>query len=619
MQESREHIKTRMLKNAARAWGYPETEPEGNFDPLVSMLLTACSIELEKISGEIHASRTRILERLVQLMSPDAFTGAVPAHAIATATPVEKTFCVTGNEQYYITKKLTNPSEQGESITKEVFFSPTGPFRLNKAVIRFMGAGDRLYRVHDSITKEPVAQAGYGKSLPQNTLWLAIDQPGVSLKGSLFYFHLTNENQKELFYHQLPKAVWYRDEQRMEHTPGLVVNEGDNLNDLLVRNENITGNIQKQVNNFYGSCFVTLNDENDLAVGENTGLLWSTINDVFVGDSVQSLLQMEPLRWICIDFPQTVSSGLLQDVVCVMNSFPVINRRIHTLTHRLQDIVNIIPLYTSDTFADLEEVTNEEGVLLNSRKQGEVNDHIPVLLRNGGVGRFDERDAASFVNYVVQLLQDETVAFSSLGTDFMNQEMKQVQQTINKLAQRMLSKQQAKEQVPYLMMRNTGKIPWQNIFITYWSTAGADANYIKSGSKLKQYKDAPLQSNQVTLVTTTLGGRNKMGASESIDAYKSALLSRNRIITTEDIRSFCKYQLGQRVRDVMVRKGVMIQPDQQCGYAKTLDVVLNIEKRAYELMRENGEITFWKENLTVMLTEKSVTLLPYRVFIEASA
>lgn len=105
MQESREHIKTRMLKNAARAWGYAETEPENNFDPLVSMLLTACSIELEKISGEIQGSRARVLERLVQLLSPDAFTGPLPAHAIGHAVPVDKSLTVTEHEQYYISRK----------------------------------------------------------------------------------------------------------------------------------------------------------------------------------------------------------------------------------------------------------------------------------------------------------------------------------------------------------------------------------------------------------------------------------------------------------------------------------------------------------------------------------
>ena len=124
MHESREHIKTRMLKNAARAWGYSETESESNFDPLVSMLLSACSVELEKISGEIHGSRARVLERLVQLLSPDAFTGALPAHSVACATPVENTLEINEEAQYYITRKRPALPNTDEPVTKEIFFSP---------------------------------------------------------------------------------------------------------------------------------------------------------------------------------------------------------------------------------------------------------------------------------------------------------------------------------------------------------------------------------------------------------------------------------------------------------------------------------------------------------------
>src|SRR5688572_1947610 len=142
MQEKKEYIKSRMLKNAARAWGYPETESEINFDPLVSMLLSACSVELEKISGEIESSRARILERMVQLLSPDAFTGALTAHAVATATPLEKKAELAEKTQFYFSGKDDDPS------SKDVFFTPTASFPLTRAAIKFMATGSRLFRMN---------------------------------------------------------------------------------------------------------------------------------------------------------------------------------------------------------------------------------------------------------------------------------------------------------------------------------------------------------------------------------------------------------------------------------------------------------------------------------------
>src|SRR5882757_6378694 len=200
MQESRDHIKTRLLKNAARAWGYSETEAESNFDPLVSMLLTACSAELEKISGEIEASRGRILERLVQLLSPDALTGALPAHAVVCATPVEDKLEIKEEIQYYTPRKVQGLAENDEPVWKDVYFSPTADFRLTKASIRYMATGNSLYRVNNHINKEILANTEPGKELPSCTLWLAIDEPGISLRNTLFYFDLRNEADKQLFY-----------------------------------------------------------------------------------------------------------------------------------------------------------------------------------------------------------------------------------------------------------------------------------------------------------------------------------------------------------------------------------------------------------------------------------
>ena len=158
MQESRNQIKARLLKNASRMWGYAETESENNFDPLVSMLMTACAAELEKISGEIQGTRARVLERLVQLLSPDALTGVISAHAIATATPTENIFELSEQTQFYTTKKTISNSELDETVSKDYYFSPTADFRLTKASIRFIAAGNSLYSLSNQVNKEMIAQ-----------------------------------------------------------------------------------------------------------------------------------------------------------------------------------------------------------------------------------------------------------------------------------------------------------------------------------------------------------------------------------------------------------------------------------------------------------------------------
>ncbi len=624
MQESRNQIKSRLLKNASRAWGYPETEAENNFDPLVSMLMTACAAELEKISGEIQASRARVLERLVQLLSPDALTGAVPTHAIACATPVDKVLELSEKTQFYTTRKTSGSLETEEQVSKDYYFTPTDDFRLNRASIRFMAAGNTLYSISNHVNKEVIAQTEEGKDLPASSLWLAIDQPSESLQQSMFYFDLRNESSKQLFYQQLPKAIWYWNDQPITHKSGYshanISGEMLELETILNRDDDVSAKIKKHVNLFYKPCFITLEDREDLAASGDNSLLTGIINDSFSSKSLKPL-QKFALRWICIDFPKTINTPLLQDVVCVMNSFPVINRQMHDFSFRLHEIINIIPLTTDDLFLDLEEVSNDEGKLLNVRsfEQRGEEQTFAMLLRNGGVGRFDERDAGTIVNYLIQLLRDESAAFSTLGNDFMSGEMKQLQQIINKLEQRLSSRQLKKEQIPYLVIQNNSNGNRQNISIRYWSTAGAEANNIKSGSLLRMYKGTGVENNQATLVTTTFGGRDKLGTTETMLAYKSALLSRDRLITMEDIKTFCQFQLGEKVKRIEIKKGIMVHTDQQQGFEKTIDVMITIQRKEYNDMMEKGELDFWKENLKLLLEEKSISLFPYRVFIQQAA
>lgn len=620
MQESRHHIKTRMLKNAARAWGYPETEAENNFDPLVAMILAACSTELEKISGEIHASRARVLERLVQLLSPDVLTGALPAHAIACALPSEPGTELPADTQLYAHRKMSSLTENEEPVWKDIFFSPTASFHLNRASVRFMATGNQLYQISHTISKETIAHSDAGKELPASTLWLAIDEPGVNLHDSLFYFDFRNEADRNLFFHQLPKASWWLNDQLLQHSPGYgqqeISGERLDLNSILNRDNDVSGKIKKQINAFYKPSFITLIDDNGhTAKKENSHAVPDVITQTFSGKAFQ-LLQKQPLRWIAVRFPETIPNRLLQDTLCIMNCFPVINSRLHNLNYRLREIVNVVPLQTEDLFLDLEEVSDDEGRKLNIRSLGlGEEDGVAILMRNGGVGRFDERDAASIVDYLLQLLRDDSAAFSTMGNDFMNNEMKLLQQIINRLEQRLFTSQMRLEQTPYLIIKNNQKLPWHNLFIRYLSTNGMEANSIKSGTELKLYKGGSLEGNMAVLVTTTQGGRNKLSTTETVLAYKSALLSKDRLITAEDIKVFCHYQLGERVKSIGVQKGVMIHPDHQQGFVRTIDVGIMINKKAYDDMVENGELLFWLENLKGMLEEKSASMMPFRVFI----
>lgn len=622
MFEKQAQIKSRMLKNAAHAWGYSDAEAENNFDPLVAMLLGACSVELEKISGEVHASRARILERLVQLLSPDVLTGPLPAHAIVQVQPADNMVLLTPTSQFYISQKLSVPGDPDKTLLKDIFFSPTGNFHLHQAAIRYMATGNHLYGLQQAPGKEMAGTAKPGQSLPDNTLWLGIEAAqNTRLHEAVFYFDFQNEANRLIFYHHLPKAKWSYQGTKLDTTIGYgasVANEEYlDIDSILNRDYDLSGKIKKQVNEIYRPFFITLLDEKEIINKDKLAdTLPPAIARVFDRQDWQAS-QGRVLKWVCIQFPESIHSGLLQELVCRMNCFPVINCRLHDLHYRLQEMLNIIPLQTEDLFFDIHEITDQDGRVLSVRSfQRDSNPSVVLLLRNGAIGRFDQRDAAALTEQLCQLLRDESAAFSILGNEFMASEIKQLQQILNKLEQRLLTRQLHGDQVPYLVIRNEKKQTRNTLFVKYWSTNGEEGNGIKAGTPLQLYKSQDVDTGRLLLITTTRGGRNRLGTTDTLLAYKSALLSKDRLITTEDIKAFCHYQLGSGVKYIEVKKGVMIQPASNGGFSKTMDIFIEMHKKAYQEAAEKGELNFWQENMKEMIEKRSATLLPFRVFIQ---
>jgi len=616
MQETREHIKSRMLKNAARLWGYSDVEAESNFDPLVSLLLGACSTELEKISGDIHASRARVMERLVQLLSPDTLTGALPAHAVASALPIDGSIEVKPEMQFYTRLKRGISNEDQEALTKDVFFAPSDHFHLNRAAIKVIATGKNLIKINGNQKDFILSNQG---SLEASTVWLGIDEPGINLNNTHFYFDFRIESDREIFYNHLHKAKWFYNDSQLTALPGFgkknICGEEPDVEDIYAAEYRIFPKIKKHINAFYQPSFITLSDDAGLTAQEISPAP-SSLYDLFKGKEVDQIRE-QPLRWIRIKFPEPISNDMLLAMSCIMNCFPVINRQLHEINYRLQDHINVVSLHSEDNFLDVEEIATDdnESLILNSSGKEKYKPYT-MLMRNGGIGRFDERDAASTIDNLLQLLRDESAAFSRLDNDFVNSEVKNLQQIINRLEQRLYSRQIKQGSSPYLVIRHDKNLPKVNLLIRYCSTDGKEANHLKPGTRLLPYNGTSFISNSVLLISQSRGGRDALSATEKIMAYRSALLSKDRLVTSEDIRAFCYSHLGDRLQKVSILKGMKIHPDNQKGYTKTIDVHLEIKEGAYYKMEHHGELGFWEENLTLLLKEKSNTWMPYRIILK---
>lgn len=616
MPEHQQHIKDRMIRTAARIWGLPESETENNFDPLVAMLLGACADELEKISGEIESSRARVLERIVQLLSPEALTGPLAAHAVAHAQPTDAVAVIGPETQFFVSRRQAPQQEGGHAQWKDVYFTPAGRFKLNQAQIAWSATGNKLYRHQPGNFKELTAMALPGQTLPSGTIWLALQTGLPGLQGLQFYFDMPRQEYRDLFFNQLTQAQWTCQEAALQMKNGYNDNDpglAEEIEAMLQRDITQMSSMNRQVTQYYRRHFITCHNGPALAAKPPAGMP-PELASLF-GAKDREQLAKTPLHWIAIRFPQPVHAGILEQVTISLNCFPVVNARLHEINTRLREYINVIPLYSEDIFLDLWQVCNADGRRLNIRQHSDGSEENSVLLRFGGVGRFDARDAAHLVENTIRTVRDESAAFAGLGLDIIGSEMTSLRQSLNKIEQRQDFSDPGKSPTPYLMVSNN-QPGNSDLYIQYWSTCGAAGNNIRAGAEMQIYRAHHISGENCMLISTSTGGRNHLSDADKVLAYKTALLSKEKLVTAADIAAYCKMRLAIPGANICISKSNALLPGAKQGFCKTIDIHIGLSHRDMEALLEKGTAEYWQNDLRIAAEERSSLMMPMRVFIK---
>jgi hypothetical protein len=616
MQESKEKISARMIKNASRIWGFQDTQSESSFDPFVGMILGALASELAKISNDINTIESRVLEKLVELLTPDPITGPFPAHALIRAKSVDPVFTISSNYQFFTNKKIVAAHDRSDD-EKPVFFTPAGNYKLFNGQIKYLVSGSKFFEFQEEAYKEVIAMARPNKSLKTSEVWMAleIDENLESLEGLSICFDLRNEVYERSFYESLNKGKWTINSQPVNFIQGLENEDNLKLNglDALLQKElDTTTKVCNHINRYYQKKFQTVTGKNLLPpkLLKNSELP-NSFYDVFLQKDIENI--ENNLLWIKVELPQIMPPDVLEDLFCSINCFPVFNRHLTEFTQSSREFINIIPLVTDEVFFDMKKVTSSNGKSFALKAFTGINEvkNGTYIIRHGGVGRFDSRNAAEIVSYLLELLRDESAAFSIIGADMISSDLKELNQTITRLEQRLDHSNVVKKDISYLLLKTHPDD--ETLFIEFWTTNGGFANKIKSGRKLFAYDGSDLWSDSLITVTTTVGGRESLNAEERVNAYRKALLSHGRVVTTEDIKALCFEHFGKLLKSVEIKKGLQTGKSTNSGFIQTLDIFIILTKSNEDL--DKDELLFLKKDLLVKLEEQSSSVLPFRCFI----
>ncbi|PSL46627.1 hypothetical protein CLV51_103608 [Chitinophaga niastensis] len=603
MKEKKERIKDRMLKTAARLWGYPDAEVETSFDPVVQLLLEACASELEKISGEVDVSHARLVERLAQIMMPEPITSSQPSYGILHAIATEPIADIHTDHQFYHHNKTGNN-------TRDLFFSPVTNHRLFRGQVQYLAIGNKVYETRDNWFKEQILQGQQLPDMPPNHLWIGLSMEDVphTFEGMSFFFDLRNVHQQEMFYHYLPLARVFVNDKELtvkggyHHSRSTAEEEVDNMIQVAVdTNTRYSQHILQR----FRRHFLTVTDKHTRAAAG----LPDQLTRIF---GVESARLSKEVQWLRVEFPEALHHTLLEDLYCSINCFPVINKKHNEQSMKLNRYLNIIPLQTPDIFFDVKRVYDLEGTdyyVRNFSTAGQMQEG-ELVVRSSGIGRFDSREAKEIIAYLMEVIRDESSLFEEVKNDYVTNRMRELHQLIASLEEQ-LQPSSNKGNIPYVMVKPKENAEY--IFIEFYSTNGTIANNIRMGSKLLEYGSINARPNSITLLTNTQGGKDRLNIDEKINLYRSHLLSHNRIVTPEDMKALCRTIFGKEMKSASVIKGVAMQPGTGAGYNRTLDIRITLVQPVAKYPA--AHLTYLKEELLLQLGEKSANTFPYRIFI----
>lgn len=607
---SKEAIKSRMLQNATKLWGLKSVQ---SLDPFVKLLIDAFSTEVFKTNNEIQNVEGRILEKLAKLLTPSKYSHPSPAHGIAFCMPNEDTEILMEHTEFFLKKQLNSLLKNQSDRQVEIAFTPVENTRLIKAQVGLMVVGDMVYSIDEQLNKIAIARCST-QSENYRKIKIGIDVTDYTSEifpeGLTLYCANPTFENIEFVYELLPHISISHNGTALHISQGIEKVLPDNTQGYegIFKEQSIQENIKNDIRNIYNSQFIHItgfspNRYKDLEEGIPQWL--------DNGNSVWENYQHKKYLWLEMEFPAPFSGEILDNFLFALNAFPVYNRSWKKTEYALDIMGNNIPLDTSadEYFLYVDEVIDGQG-----KSYYEIpftpNDHVGkglYTVRRGGMERFTNRNATDLMAHLMELLRDEVAAFSLINRDRVKDILSEISEKMKGLMKKVeIANKELQEEINYVIIE-----PLENAvhtYATFWVSHGGLANHIRPGTQFYSQK----KQQYITLFSQTTGGAERQKQSDTLQAYKYALTTRDQIITVEDVKNYCKMVLNNRVISIRVKRGTMVSNKPKEGFVRTVDIhIVPIDYISYGAKYWNHMAQVLKNNIR----SKAIDGVEYRVTI----
>lgn len=613
--DTKEDIKHRILKHAARLWGYQESDMDVEaFDPVVNLLAEACATEMERIQRDVASADTRVVNRVIEMLTPDILTGPQPAHAITHARSLTPRH-LTETRQMIFTQKKTDKG------SKDIYFSPAGQYPIIDGDVRLMVVGKQAFQLEGGIKRSVFLNAKNAGGLAFNVLYLGLEL-GTEVKSPQdirFFFNWRNISNREHYLHLLSDTEWSMSGRALLMSRGihnLEQHTGQEVQSPFYKDFTPMLRHRDRIEALYQDHFISVH-----SLGEEQDehfdfqMLKTTypkeFSDAFLPENLGDF--KEKLFWVRVEFPDYFPPDVLAKTECVLNCFPVINRRFYKEDNRLQENVNIIALRGEGFFLDIDRVYNQQEINYHAIPLTNIRNYRSgqYTLRKRGISKYESSDAAQSLLELTDRLRDESSAFAAYNYEYLNAQVRRLNQDINELEQRVTEKNASRAVIPFLVVKPLNQK--DIISVEYWTCSGEEANQVPSGTEMELYAFSAFRRDSIQLITGSVGGRDPLMPSESGYVFRMALANRERVVTREDIKSFCWAEMGDRIQHIDIRRSFRVGNRSNEGIERVIEVAISPRSG-----QNPEEMNVLIRQLEKTLNQHTSSVLPIIVTLQAN-
>lgn len=581
-------IKEDITQRAMELWGI---ENEAQIDPIIELLLDTFSYEFSKIEQDIKISDSKLLERISKILVQESWSLPTAAHALLTATPLKTIVEISRNTQFFIQKVL-----HGDQFT-DIFFTPLLSHTLVNGHIACL-ARNKAIHFFDNRGRELIEIPTKGeKKIDDYTLWIGID--------------IQDDLLQEI--NQLPLALILRDSNFESYLKlsKFFTSDGDEvafspmIDQSIKSREHYLEHIIKYYENYLFSISLNTKKTKLSPVKQ--------FEDYFFKEDIEEF--NSELFWLKIEFPVAFTPTELNKLEVSMNTFPIVNRKLQYKQHNLTRNGKIASLRTlNEYFLNIENIVDNNGILYKNTLTNDINNlKGSYSLYFGELEQFDERNAKAVLEQVIQRVREEGSSFSAVGYDMLNAYLEDLNAKLNVIEHKVsLGYKNVSENNTRQYILTIPFVDSTHLECKFWTTDAFSANNISQGKVLEQFQTNDFIPHTIRLQTDTVGGSVKNDAKEKISNLRYGLISKDRIVSSEDVKEFIRKSLGKTIDRVDVTSGVGISPNKKGGLIRTTQVDIYLTKDTIQTSENKNRLSYI---LQKELEQKSVHNLPYTVII----